>query len=175
MVCEIDMRSSGWAPSRQRTALGMSKPGFVSEENGAAVGADRFKDQIEDQRREGVDIKDIADGLSRTVHDREVQQPFAQPAGGGVGSFEHARAFVRRDALQNGRPVVGTALGQQIDAGGQIADACGGDSLVKQHDGLAELNPVAGMHNGVVDGLAVDESPVRRAQIDDAIAVAVRA
>ena len=42
-------------------------------------------------------------------------------------------------------------------------------ALVKEQDGLAELDPVAGAEGGLVDGLAVDERPVGRAQVEDAI------
>ena len=45
------------------------------------------------------------------VHDRQVHQPLAQPARRGVGRLQDPRALAGRDALEDGRAVVGTALG----------------------------------------------------------------
>ena len=46
---------------------------------------------------------------------------------------------------------------------------------MKEHDRLAKLEPVARVQGRLVDGLAVDEGPVRRAQIDDPIRLVRRA
>ena len=58
--------------------------------------------------------------VARYMTERFISRSRSQPAGG-VGGFEHARALVRRDALQDGRPVIGAALGQQVDPGRQVA------------------------------------------------------
>ena len=72
--------------------------------------------------------------------------------------------------FKNRRTIVGTALGQQIDPGRQVAAR--GAPLVEQHDGLAKLDPIAGMQQVLIDGFAVNKRPVRRVQIDDAVSVA---
>ena len=58
--------------------------------------------------------------VARYMTDRFISRSRSQPRRG-VRGFEHPRALVGRDALQDGRPVVGAALGQQVDAGRQVA------------------------------------------------------
>ena len=45
--------------------LGNEQAGLVLEQDRAAVGTDRFEDQLEDLGRERVDVEDVADGLGR--------------------------------------------------------------------------------------------------------------
>ena len=109
--------------------------------------------------------------VARYMTDRFISRSRSQPAAAS-GALQHARALAGRDAPEDGRAVVGTALGQQVDPGRQVAVGAA-VPLVKEHDRLAELDPIAGVQGGLVDGLAVDERAVRRAQIDDPIPVPV--
>ena len=89
-----------------------------------------------------------------------------KPARSGVGGLQHARAFIRRDALQDRRAVVGARLGEEIDAACQVAAAAAG-RLLKEHDRLPELDAVARAQEGRVDRLRVHIGPIGRSQIDN--------
>ena len=84
--------------------------------------------------------------VARYMTERFISRSRSQPAAAS-GALSTREPSSGRDALQDGRPVVGTALGQQVDAGRQVA-ASGDASLVKEHDRLAELDAVAGAARG---------------------------
>ena len=148
--------------------LGHEVAALVLQQDGASVGPDRLEDELENLGQERVDLEDMADRLGGPVHDREADQPLAEPSRRALGLLEDARALARGNAPEDGRAVVGTAPAQQVDPRRQVAPGAG-DSLVVEQDRLAELEPVSRVERRLVDELAVDVGPVGRAEIDDPV------
>ncbi len=151
--------------------LGDELAGLVAEQDHAAVGADRVENELQNLREQRIDLDDAADRLRRTVHDGQAGEPLLEPLAGRAGGLEDARALVGGDALEDRRTVAGAGQAEQVDAVGQLARGRRGG--VEEHDRLAEPHLVARLQAGLLDGLAVDVSTVGRADVDDAVAVAV--
>src|SRR5262249_30242694 len=90
----------------------------VAEHDAAAVGADRFEDQLHDPFEELIGVQDVAGGLDGLVHDAEVGQRSLEPgaAGGLLGLGEDPAAFGLGDRLDDGGGYVHVLTGDEANA-----------------------------------------------------------
>ena len=94
---EIDIRSSGSASPRQRTALGTSFPSSSLSRTAPRSAPMEVKTSSRIWGRT-INVDDVADRLCGAVHDRQVHQPVHQPPHSGLGD---PGAFAHRDAPEN--------------------------------------------------------------------------
>ena len=99
--------------------------------------------------------------------DKFIRRSPSQPAAAS-GAFKTREPSSEGMRFQDRRAVFRAALGQHVDPARQVARAGCCPRRTEQH-GLAELDPVARVEGGLIDGLAVDERSVGRAQVEDAI------
>ena len=122
-----------------------------------------------------IDVENVADRLAGLVQDGQIRQASPQPRRlHVVGPGQNPAALGVANRADDLRRQTGVRPGDHADAVGQIAGrgAIAGSQRINQ-DGLADLDLIAGMEQGVLDGRAVDEDAVGAAAVMDAITAAV--
>ena len=139
----------------------------VQQHDATAVGLDPLENQLHDPAQQPVDIQGVADRQGRAIHDLQIAARPRQPGilrqfGLGV---EHPAPLFLRHRADNPRLVLGRLGCGDVDRLAEVFRLAGRARV--EHQRIAHLNLVAAGQTVLTDSLAVDESAVGTAEIDD--------
>jgi hypothetical protein len=140
----------------------------VAQHHAPVVGRDRVENEFQDAIEELIEIENVADRLSRFIHDAQAGEPRLEPLRADlVRSGEDAAPLVLGHRLDDGRRDLVLLRGDQANLVGDLGRCrwSFGAGGAEDQDRLSEGDVVARPEGGFLDRLGVDECAVGAADV----------